>query len=98
MTSDVKTMPGEDLISILLGQHRRMRQLMADVRTVEGEHKRQAFNELRVLLATPETRRGDGAAPAHPVDRRERGGRAVEGRPFDPLLDRARDAVRKVSS
>jgi hypothetical protein len=55
MTSDVKTKPGADLISILLCRHCRMRQLTADIRMVEEEHRRQAFNELRALLAAQGT-------------------------------------------
>lgn len=55
MTSDARTMQDEDVIAILLTQHRRVKELMADIRTAEGEHKRQAFDELRALLAVHET-------------------------------------------
>lgn len=55
MTSDARTAQSEDLIVILLSQHQRVRELMADVRTTEGERRRQAFDELRALLAAHET-------------------------------------------
>lgn len=55
MTADTQAMKGEDVITILLTQHRRVKELMADVRTAEGEHRRQAFDELRALLAAHET-------------------------------------------
>jgi hypothetical protein len=45
----------EDVIDILLTQHARIRDLFADVKSAEGEHKQQAFDELRALLAVHET-------------------------------------------
>ncbi|MFI1968374.1 hemerythrin [Streptomyces cinnamoneus] len=60
--SDAKTdrektarLPDEDVVAILLNQHARIRELFADVKTAEGEHKKQAFDELRALLAVHET-------------------------------------------
>jgi len=53
MTS--QTTQGEDVIAILLQQHQRVKELMADIRTADGDHKRQAFDELRALLAAHET-------------------------------------------
>jgi hemerythrin superfamily protein len=47
--------PQGDAIDVLLSQHQRVRDLMVDVRQAGGENKRQAFDELRTLLATHET-------------------------------------------
>jgi hypothetical protein len=47
MSSDVKTMPGEEPTSIPFGQSRWMRWLMADVLTLEEGNKRQVFTRLR---------------------------------------------------
>jgi hemerythrin superfamily protein len=48
-------LPQGDVIRILLEQHARIRELFADVRSAEGDHKQQAFDELRALLAVHET-------------------------------------------
>jgi hemerythrin superfamily protein len=48
-------LPEGDVIRILLEQHARVRDLFKDVSTAEGEHKQQAFDELRALLAVHET-------------------------------------------
>lgn len=48
-------LPEGDVIRILLEQHARVRELFEDVSTAEGEHKQQAFDELRALLAVHET-------------------------------------------
>ena len=48
-------LPEGDVIRILLEQHARIRDLFQDVRSAEGEHKQQAFDELRALLAVHET-------------------------------------------
>jgi hemerythrin superfamily protein len=48
-------LPEGDVIRILMEQHARIRELLTEVRTAEGEHKRQAFDELRALLAVHET-------------------------------------------
>jgi hemerythrin superfamily protein len=55
MTSDARTMQSEDVITILLSQHQRVKELMSDIRKAAGEHKKQAFDELRALLAVHET-------------------------------------------
>ena len=47
--------PHGDVITILLEQHRRIRELFPKVKGAEGKHKQQAFDELRVLLAAHET-------------------------------------------
>ena len=47
--------PQGDIIAILLEQHERIRGLFTDVKGAEGEHKQQAFDELRALLAAHET-------------------------------------------
>lgn len=44
-----------DVIAVLLRQHARVRDLFADVKASHGEDKRQAFDELRALLAVHET-------------------------------------------
>ena len=49
------TLPEGDVIRILLEQHARIRELFQDVSSAEGEHKQQAFDELRALLAVHET-------------------------------------------
>lgn len=46
--------PQGDVIAILLEQHQRIRELFTDVKGA-GEHKQQAFDELRALLAAHET-------------------------------------------
>ena len=48
-------LPEGDVIRILLEQHARIRELFKDVMSAEGEHKQQAFDELRALLAVHET-------------------------------------------
>ncbi|KLL10642.1 MULTISPECIES: hemerythrin domain-containing protein [Protofrankia] len=48
-------LPDDDVVGVLLLQHARIRDLFADVRSTTGEHKRQAFDELRALLAVHET-------------------------------------------
>lgn len=48
-------LPEGDVVGILLEQHARIRDLFADVKSSEGEHKQQAFDELRALLAVHET-------------------------------------------
>ena len=48
-------LPEGDVIRILLEQHARIRELFSDVKSAEGEHKEQAFDELRALLAVHET-------------------------------------------
>ncbi|KAK1185699.1 hemerythrin domain-containing protein [Streptomyces sp. NBS 14/10] len=48
-------MPEGDVVGILLEQHARIRDLFADVKGAEGDHKQQAFDELRALLAVHET-------------------------------------------
>ena len=48
-------LPEGDVIRILLEQHARIRDLFDEVKESEGEHKEQAFDELRALLAVHET-------------------------------------------
>ena len=48
-------LPEGDVVAILLEQHARIRELFADVKNSEGDHKKQAFDELRALLAVHET-------------------------------------------
>lgn len=44
-----------DMIAILLEQHRRIRELFTQIKTAQGEQKKQRFDELRALLAVHET-------------------------------------------
>ena len=48
-------LPEGDVIRILLEQHARIQELFQDVSSATGEHKQQAFDELRALLAVHET-------------------------------------------
>src|SRR4051794_7505511 len=48
-------LPEGDVIRVLLEQHARIRELFADVKEAEGDHKQHAFDELRALLAVHET-------------------------------------------
>ncbi|MFF7727029.1 hemerythrin domain-containing protein [Streptomyces sp. NPDC008001] len=48
-------LPEGDVVAILLEQHARIQELFGDVKTARGEHKKQAFDELRALLAVHET-------------------------------------------
>lgn len=45
----------DDVIDILVTQHGHIRELFADMKTAEGEHKKQTFDELRAFLAVHET-------------------------------------------
>lgn len=48
-------LPEGDVIRILLEQHARIRDLFKDVGAATGDHKQNAFDELRALLAVHET-------------------------------------------
>lgn len=48
-------LPDDDVVGVLLRQHARVRDLFADIQSTTGEHKKQAFDELRALLAVHET-------------------------------------------
>src|SRR3954454_22622310 len=48
-------LPEGDIIRVLLLQHARIRNLFKEVQAETGEHKKQAFDELRALLAVHET-------------------------------------------
>ncbi|WP_055489110.1 hemerythrin domain-containing protein [Streptomyces sp. TP-A0356] len=48
-------LPEGDVVRILLEQHARIRDLFADVKSAQGEQKKQAFDQLRALLAVHET-------------------------------------------
>jgi len=45
----------DDVISILLEQHRRVRELFTEIRSARAEERKQPFDELRALLAVHET-------------------------------------------
>lgn len=49
------TLPDDDVVGILLSQHARIQDLLTDVSSSVGEHRQQAFDELRALLAAHET-------------------------------------------
>jgi hemerythrin superfamily protein len=48
-------LPEGDVIRVLLEQHARIRDLFKDVKNATGQHKQDAFDELRALLAVHET-------------------------------------------
>ncbi|GAA1179250.1 hemerythrin domain-containing protein [Streptomyces hebeiensis] len=48
-------LPDGDVVAILLEQHARIRELCTEVRNTRGSAKRQAFDDLRALLAVHET-------------------------------------------
>ncbi|ABW13388.1 Hemerythrin HHE cation binding domain protein [Parafrankia sp. EAN1pec] len=48
-------LPDDDVVGVLLRQHAHVRDLFADIQSTTGEHKKQAFDELRALLAVHET-------------------------------------------
>lgn len=45
----------DDIVGLLLRQHARIRELFAQVRSAQGEARKEAFDELRALLAVHET-------------------------------------------
>ncbi|BBA95540.1 putative hemerythrin HHE cation binding domain protein [Actinacidiphila reveromycinica] len=47
-------LPDGDVVAVLLTQHARIRDLFASVRATRGDVRRQAFDELRALLAVHE--------------------------------------------
>ncbi|OAH14520.1 hemerythrin domain-containing protein [Streptomyces jeddahensis] len=53
--AEAAKLPEGDVVGILLEQHARIRDLFSDVKSAEGEHRQQAFDELRALLAVHET-------------------------------------------
>ncbi|MBA2948880.1 hemerythrin domain-containing protein [Streptomyces sp. PSKA28] len=53
--AEAARLPEGDVVGVLLNQHARIRDLFSDVKSAEGQHKRQAFDELRALLAVHET-------------------------------------------
>jgi hemerythrin superfamily protein len=52
---DITREDEDDIVNVLLRQHVRIKVLMADVRNTTGVARRQAFDELRELLAAHET-------------------------------------------
>ncbi|MGW5478147.1 hemerythrin domain-containing protein [Streptomyces sp. NPDC004008] len=48
-------LPEGDVVRILLEQHARIRDLFTEVKSAQGERKREIFDELRALLAIHET-------------------------------------------
>jgi hemerythrin-like domain-containing protein len=70
-------LPEGDVIRTLLEQHARIRELFADVRSVSGEHRQQAFDELRALIAVHETAE---EMVLRPVTKRAAGQEVVDAR------------------
>jgi hypothetical protein len=52
--AEAARLPDGDVIAVLLNQHARIRDLFATVRATRGDERRQAFDELRALLAVHE--------------------------------------------
>jgi hypothetical protein len=52
---DVRPKEGDDVITVLLLQHVRVKELLAEVRDASGDERQRAFDELRELLARHET-------------------------------------------
>jgi len=55
---------GQDVITFLVAQHRRIKQLFSEVRTTEGEQRQRTFTDLRRLLAVHETAEEEIVHPA----------------------------------
>ncbi len=53
--AEAAKLPEGDVVKILLEQHARIRDLFADVKSLDGQAKQEAFDELRALLAVHET-------------------------------------------
>jgi hemerythrin superfamily protein len=72
-------LPEGDVVRVLLEQHARIRDLFAEVKSETGEHKKQAFDELRALLAVHETAE---EMVLRPVTKRvdDRGGKVADAR------------------
>ncbi|HEU4568123.1 MAG TPA: hemerythrin domain-containing protein, partial [Marmoricola sp.] len=71
------TLPDDDVVGILLSQHARIQDLLTDVSSSAGEHKQQAFDELRALLAAHETAE---EMVVRPVSKRTAGKEVAEAR------------------
>src|SRR3954462_5207065 len=72
-------LPEGDVVRVLLEQHARIRDLFAEVKSETGDHKKQAFDELRALLAVHETAEEMVLRPATKrVD--DRGGKVADAR------------------
>lgn len=70
-------LPSGDVIAVLLTQHARIRDLFAAVRSTRGDARRQAFDELRALLAVHEVAE---ELVLRPVARRAAGEQEVDAR------------------
>lgn len=53
--AEAAKLPKDDVVGVLLSQHARIRDLFAEVKSAEGEHRRRKFDELRGLLAVHES-------------------------------------------
>ena len=73
-------LPEGDVIRVLLEQHARIRELFAEVKSETGEHKKQAFDELRGLLAVHETAEEMVLRPATKRVDGDQGGRIADAR------------------
>ena len=73
-------LPDGDVVRVLLEQHARIRALFAEVNSESGEHKKQAFDELRALLAVHETAEEMVLRPATKRVGDDRGDRVADAR------------------
>lgn len=68
--AQVAALPADGVIGVLLGQHARIRDMVAAVRAASGRERRELFDELRELLAVHE---GGEEMVLRPVTRRSAG-------------------------
>jgi hemerythrin superfamily protein len=73
-------LPEGDVVRVLLEQHARIRDLFAEVKSETGDHKKQAFDELRALLAVHETAEELVLRPATKRVGDDRGDRVADAR------------------
>jgi hemerythrin superfamily protein len=73
-------LPEGDVVRVLLEQHARIRDLFAEVKSETGEHKQQAFDELRGLLAVHETAEEMVLRPATKRADDDRGAKVADAR------------------
>ncbi len=79
MTADIPSdLPAnEDVIIVLERQHERIKELLAQVKSAQGDHRQQTFDELRTLLAAHETAE---EMVLRPVSRTYAGGDVADAR------------------
>jgi hemerythrin superfamily protein len=79
MTERPESMPENNVVDLLLGQHQEIRRLFGEVQTSTGDARAAAFDRLRRLLAVHETAEEE---VVHPFARREidGGGTIIDAR------------------